>query len=277
MSSDPSVPQEPSPGATRERLWRIIFLSDTPAGRAFDVVLLVIIALSVLTVMIESVPSIAASHARALLYAEWGFTALFTIELAVRLWVVRRPRGYLLSFFGVIDVLSLLPSYLELVMSDTHYLMIVRVLRLLRMFRVLKLAHHLGEASVLMAALRASQPKIAVFLFSVCALVCVEGTLVYVVEHGVNPKFSSIPQAMYWAVVTLTTVGYGDVTPVTVLGKLLASVVMLTGFAIIAVPTGVVSAELGRQLQRDTRKCAECGWQGHDPRAIHCMLCGQKL
>jgi voltage-gated potassium channel len=268
---------EDDEGGVRQRLWRIIFLSDTPAGRAFDVALLVLISTSVLVVMVESVPSIAAEYASPLRITEWVFTGIFTAEFLTRLAITRRPSRYLFSFFGIVDVLSILPSYLELFFDDTHFLMTVRVFRLLRMFRVLKMAHHLGEIGTLVSALQASRRKIAVFLFSVMALVCVEGTVVYVVERGVNPAFDSIPQSMYWAVVTLTTVGYGDVTPVTVLGKLIASVIMLTGFAIIAVPTGVVTAELGRQMRDDGRTCSECGWRGHDPRALFCHHCGQRL
>jgi voltage-gated potassium channel len=195
----------------------------------------------------------------------------------VRLWVVRSPRRYLTSFFGVVDLLSILPSYVELFLPGSRFLMTLRVLRLLRMFRILKMAQYIGEAGVLMSALAAARRKIAVFLFVVCALVCVEGTIVYLLENGHNEGFASIPEAMYWTVVTITTVGYGDVTPVTVLGKMMASVIMLTGFAIIAVPTGVVSAELGRQLHRDERRCGACGWKGHDSRAIHCMSCGTRL
>ena len=261
----------------REALWRVIFLSDTPAGRAFDVTLLVAIAVSVLLVMVESVPAVQQVWSFQLRAAEWFFTVVFTVELALRLWVVRRPAGYLFSFFGVVDVLAIAPSYLELFVEGTHFLMVVRVLRLLRMFRILKMAHHIGEAGVLIAALRASQRKIAIFLLSVCVLVVIEGTVIFLVEGDKNPGFASIPQAMYWTIVTITTVGYGDVTPVTVLGKMMASLIMLTGFAILAVPTGVVTAELGRQMQKDVRRCGECGWVGHDHRAIHCLFCGTKL
>ncbi len=273
-ASDDVVGQKDS---LRERLWRIVFLSDTNAGRAFDVALLFVIAASVVVVMVESVESLATEYATPLRIIEWAFTAVFTAEFVLRLAITRRPSRYVFSFFGIIDILSILPSFLELVFDDTHFLMTVRVFRLLRMFRVLKMAHHLGEIGTLLSALHASRRKIAVFLFSVMALVCVEGTVVYVVERGVNPAFNSIPQAMYWAIVTITTVGYGDVAPVTVLGKLIASVMMLTGFAIIAVPTGVVTAELGRQLQLDQRTCGECGWHGHDQRALFCHHCGHRL
>ncbi|MEQ1862022.1 MAG: ion transporter [Chthoniobacteraceae bacterium] len=280
-NSSPASPiQKPAVGPFRERLWRIIFLSDTPAGRAFDVALLWIIGASVLVVMLESVDSLRAEHGATFRILEWVFTIVFTIEYALRLWVVRRPARYARTFFGVVDLLAILPSYLELFLLGSHYLMMLRVLRLLRMFRVLKMAHHIGEAGVLLNALRASRTKISVFLFSVLALVSVEGTIMYLLEHGTNEGFSNIPQAIYWAVVTITTVGYGDVSPITVPGKMMASLIMLTGFAIIAVPTGVVAAEMGRELARNRsarRRCGECGWEDHDPRARFCQQCGTEL
>jgi voltage-gated potassium channel len=279
----PAAPRqdtEPGHGALRERLWRIIFLSDTPAGRAFDVALLWVIAASVLVVMLESVDSLRTRHAAAFRLAEWGFTLLFTGEYVVRLWIVRRPLRYARSFFGLVDLLAFLPTYLELVLAGSHYLMILRVLRMLRMFRILKMARHIGEAGVLVNALLASRAKISVFLFSVMALVCVEGTVMYLLEHSVNEGFRNIPQSIYWAIVTITTVGFGDVSPVTVLGKMMASIIMLTGFAILAVPTGVVTAELGREMARSRRQhsvCGECGWDEHDHRAIFCQQCGRRL
>jgi voltage-gated potassium channel len=205
---------------------------------------------------------------------------LFTIEYVVRILVVRKKRRYVLSFFGIVDLLSILPAYLSLFLVGTQYLMVIRVLRLLRMFRVLKMARHFGQANVLMNALRASSPKIAVFLFAILTLVSIEGTLMYLIEGEHNPGFSSIPQSIYWGIVTITTVGYGDVAPQTVLGKILASFTMLTGFSIIAVPTGIVSAEIGkglREVAMDRRRCAECGWTGHDPAANFCKHCGQAL
>lgn len=271
---------EPATSPFRERLWRIIFLSDTRLGRLFDISLLLVIGLSILVVMLESVEPLRARHETAFFVIEWTVTGIFTLEYLVRLWVVRRPRSYACSFFGVVDLLSFLPTYLELFFVGTHYLMVLRVLRLLRMFRVLKMAHYIGEAGVLVNALRASRAKIAIFLFSVMTLVCVEGTLMYLIEQGANPGFSNIPQAIYWAIVTITTVGYGDVSPVTVPGKMMASVIMLTGFAILAVPTGVVTAELGREMARAHRRstrCRECGWEDHDFRARHCQQCGTGL
>ena len=271
---------EPAVGPVREWLWRIIFRSDTRAGRAFDVGLLLVIALSILVVMLESVEPLRARHQTAFTVVEWTVTLVFTLEYVIRLWVVRRPWSYAGSFFGVVDLLAFLPSYLELFLAGTHYLMVLRVLRLLRMFRILKMAQYMGEAGVIVNALIASRAKILVFLFSVMALVCVEGTVMYLLEHNANPGFRNIPQAIYWAIVTITTVGYGDVSPVTVLGKMMASVIMLTGFAILAVPTGVVTAELGREMARSRRsnvRCRECGWEDHDSRARHCQQCGTLL
>lgn len=237
-------PEPAASNSAKERLWRIIFLSDTKAGRVFDMALLVMIGISVIILMLESVDELRLAHGTLFWVMEWILTGLFTVEYAARLWVVRNRWKYALSFFGVVDLLSILPSYLELLIPGSHYLMTFRVLRLLRMFRILKMAEYLGEANVLMNALIASRRKIMVFLTTVMAIVLVEGTLMYVIERDSNPDFSNIPQSIYWAIVTITTVGYGDVAPVTVLGKMMASVIMLTGFAIIAVPTGIVTHEI---------------------------------
>ncbi len=270
----------PEPDSRRQKLWRIIFLSDTPAGRTFDVVLLWLIFFSVLTVVLESVEDIRARFGSQIIAIEWAFTLIFTAEYAVRLWVVRRKLRYARSFFGLVDLLSILPSWLELLIPDAHYFMAFRVLRLMRMFRILKMAEHLEEASVLVTALRASRRKIFVFMLFIMSLVCVEGTIMYVLENDANTGFTSIPQAIYWAIVTITTVGYGDISPGTVAGKIMASIIMLTGFAIIAVPTGIVSSELNREASnhvRDKRTCAECGCKGHAPSAIYCHHCSQAL
>ncbi len=267
--------------STREKLWRIIFLSDTPAGKTFDVCLLWLIAGSVLVVMLETVKSLESKYETLFYVLEWLFTILFTIEYGLRIWLVRRKRRYIFSFFGIIDLLSILPTYLELLLAGTHYFTVIRILRLLRMFRVLKMARHMSEANILMNALAASRAKIAVFLFGVLSLVTLEGTLMYFLEHNVpNSQFTSIPESMYWGIVTVTTVGYGNIIPVTVLGKIVASFMMMTGFAIIAVPTGIVSAELHKELssvRMDTRKCEECGIEGHDPKARFCKICGTEL
>ncbi len=267
-------------GDWRQRVWRIIFLSDTRAGQIFDVLLLILIGTSVGVVMLESVAEFRERYGLTFLYLEWLFTLIFTVEYVTRLIVVRKKRKYALSFFGVVDLLSILPTYVALFLTGTQYLMVIRILRLLRMFRVLKMAHHFGQANVLMNALRTSFPKISVFLFFIMTLVCIEGTLMYIVEGRSNPGFSSIPQSIYWAIVTVTTVGYGDVAPLTVLGKILSSVVMLSGFAIIAVPAGIVTVELGREsrlTRMDSRECGQCGWRGHDPAANYCKHCGCKM
>ena len=266
----------------KERLWKIIFLSDTPAAKGFDVALLWLIGGSILVVMLESVESIRAKHHTLLFTLEMIFTIIFTIEYIVRVWLCRKRRRYVLSFFGIVDLISILPTYLELfVLTGSGHFIVIRVLRLLRMFRILKMASHMGSAYVLVNALQASRSKISVFLFGVLSVVCIESTLMYIIEAtNPNTQFTSIPQAIYWGIVTITTVGYGDIVPVTVAGKVLASLMMLTGFAIIAVPTGIVSAELSRELHAikpDTRNCPNCGQHGHDPAALYCKMCGQKL
>lgn len=273
------MPTSTSANSRRESLWRIIFLSDTRAGRAFDLCLLILILLSVLTLMLESVNELREAHSLLFKSLEWTITTLFTLEYLARLWVVRNRWRYAFSFFGLVDFVSILPSFLELLVPGSHYLMTFRVLRLLRLFRILKMAEYLGEANVLLNALTASRRKILVFLCTVLTLVLVEGTVMYVIEQDTNPGFRNIPQSIYWAIVTLTTVGYGDVAPVTVLGKMMASVIMLTGFAIIAVPTGIVTHEIGREMRgpRPFRRCHECGWEENDQRARFCQQCGVSL
>jgi|AntRauTorckE6833_2_1112554.scaffolds.fasta_scaffold05212_5 voltage-gated potassium channel len=265
----------------RQRVWRIIFLSDTKLGQIFDIVLMILIGASVGVVMLESVAGIREGHLELFWKLEWFFTVVFTIEYLVRLAVVRNRRKYALSFFGMVDLLAILPTYIAIFLVGSQYLMVIRILRLLRMFRVLKMAHHFGQAKILLTALRNSGPKISVFLFFILTLVSIEGTLMYLIEGGANSGFSSIPQSIYWAIVTVTTVGYGDVAPLTVAGKFFSALIMLSGFAIIAVPAGIVTSEIGkgyfRSMRMDNRKCAECGWQGHDPSAGFCKHCGQSL
>lgn len=279
--NDNTLPLQENGKSVREKLWRIIFLSDTKAGQTFDIVLLVLIGISVGVVMLDSVEKLHNSHRTLFLSLEWFFTIIFTIEYLVRISVVRRKRTYALSFFGIVDLLSILPTYLAILLTGTQYLMVIRILRLLRMFRVLKMGHHFGQANVLMNALRTSAPKISVFLFFILTLVAIEGTLMYIVEGAHNPGFSSIPQSIYWAIVTVTTVGYGDVAPLTVIGKILSSLIMLSGFAIIAVPAGIVTAEIGQgfvqQVLMDKRTCGQCDWEGHDAAANFCKNCGVKL
>jgi voltage-gated potassium channel len=261
----------------RDRLEAIIFGVDTKTGRAFDVVLLVAILLSVGAVMLESVPALRREHSSSLRLVEWGFTLLFTVEYILRLLCFRRPVRYATSFLGVIDLLAIIPTYLSLVLSGTQSLAVVRGLRLLRVFRVLKLTHYVKEARTLMRALRASRAKITVFVFTVVVVVVIVGALMYLIE-GEKSGFTSIPISMYWAIVTMTTVGYGDIAPRTPAGRILASVLMILGYGIIAVPTGIVSAELvnaAREIMM--RDCAQCGAHVHDADARHCKHCGTAL
>ena len=261
----------------RERLRVVIFGTDTPAGKAFDVALLATILLSILAVMLETVQEIAAEHGPALRAAEWGFTGLFALEYVLRLISAPRASRYARSFFGVVDLLAVLPTPLSLILPGAQSLLVIRGLRLLRVFRVFKLAGYLGEANVLMAALRSSRRKVGVFLGTVLILVLIIGSAMYLVE-GAENGFTSIPRAVYWAVVTLTTVGYGDVTPQTVLGQVLAALVMIIGYAIIAVPTGIVSAELVYARRPEaSRACPACETSGHEPGARFCKDCGEQL
>lgn len=261
----------------RRRLHEIIFEADTRAGRTFDLVLLWLIIASVIVVILESIPSLGKEYGEAFYYIEWIFTILFTIEYILRLVSVRNPLRYAFSFFGVIDLLAIIPGYLSLFVPGTHYLLTIRILRLLRIFRILKLTEYITEARVITTALRASSRKISVFLLAVLTIVTVVGSLIYVIE-GEENGFTDIPTSIYWAIVTLTTVGYGDLSPKTALGKTLASVVMILGYAIIAVPTGIVTAELTRPNKKySTQVCPECHLQDHDADAAFCKHCGARL
>jgi voltage-gated potassium channel len=261
----------------RARVAEIVFGHDTWGGKAFDVALILAIIGSVSVVMLESVASVREAYLPALRVAEWGFTILFTIEYAVRLWCSPAPLRYARSFFGVVDLVSILPTYLSLLAYGAQALLTVRSLRLIRIFRVLKLGQYTSEASQLSRALSRSRQKITVFLAVVLTLVLVLGSLMYLVE-GPENGFTSIPRAVYWAIVTLTTVGYGDITPHTVGGQLLASLVMILGYGIIAVPTGIVTVELGRSsASTRARDCGRCALPGHDADARYCKRCGEPL
>ena len=261
----------------RLRLHDVVFENDTPAGKAFDIAVLVTIVLSVFAVLLESVASIRAFAGDALRAAEWSFTILFTIEYILRLICVGRPFRYFLSFFGLVDLLAILPTYLSLFIPGTQTLLVIRALRLLRVFRVLKLVNYIGAARSLGVALRASRQKITVFLTTVLTIVVIVGALMYLIEGEAN-GFSSIPISIYWAIVTMTTVGYGDIAPQTILGQLVASALMITGYAIIAVPTGIITVELAQATrQAMSVACAGCGRQGHDSDAQHCKYCGAVL
>ena len=262
MTQAPAVPRHRS---LRARLHEVVFEADTPAGKAFDVVLILSILASVV-VMLDSVETTHARFGVWLIRLEWTFTLLFTLEYLVRLASVRRPTAYASSFFGVVDLLAIAPTYLSLIVGGTQSLLVIRALRLLRVFRLFKLGYYLSEARVLLTAMKASQAKITVFLASVLSIAVVMGTLLYLIEGEAN-GFTSIPRGVYWAIVTMTTVGYGDIAPQTVLGQIAASGLMVLGYAIIAIPTGIVSAELVRtaaQQPVSTQACPACSAEGAD-------------
>jgi len=270
---------EPAAGGWRRRLYHVIFEHATPAGRAFDIALLVLILGSVAAVLLESVPAVRLRWGAALVAVEWTFTVLFTVEYLLRLAVVRRPLVYARSFFGVIDLLAVLPTYLRLLLPGSQALLTLRAVRLLRVFRILKLGHFLGEQQVLVRALRASARKIVIFIGGVLVLVLVMGSLMYLIE-GPESGFTSIPISIYWAIVTMTTVGFGDIVPQTTLGRMLAALVMIIGYGIIAVPTGIVTVEMGRAARSslpEPRRCPTCGLADHADDAAYCRRCGAEL
>ena len=262
----------------RLQFYTVIFEADTRPGRLFDQVLIAVILASVAVVVADSVQSISQQFHREFTVLEWGFTLVFTVEYIARLACVRHPMRYALSFYGVIDLLALLPTYLALLVPEVGALIDVRVLRLLRVFRIFKLTAYVSEYQAIGQALRASRRKIAVFLAAVLMIVLVIGTLMYVVEGPAN-GFTSIPTAVYWAITTMTTVGFGDITPKTDLGRLIASLMMLLGWGTLAVPTGIVTAEMtyARRAAVTNRTCAECLTEGHVPEAKFCRNCGASL
>ena len=262
----------------RDKIHEIIFEADTPLGKLFDEILIVCIIASVLVVMLDSVDSIGEKYGSILYAFEWLFTIIFSIEYVLRLISVRRPVKYATSFFGIVDLLTVIPTYLDLFLPGTRFLLVIRILRVLRIFRVLKLAKYVGEANLLIIAIRASARKITIFLFSLVTIVVVLGSLMYIVE-GSEHGFTSIPKSIYWAIVTLTTVGYGDVAPQTSFGQALAVVAMIMGYSIIAVPTGIVTVELAQAFKEQVtaRVCHDCSAEGHDADANHCKFCGSVL
>jgi len=265
--------------AWRESLNTIIFGAETPAGKAFDVVLSICILLSVGVVMMGSVDTYQKQFSHTLSVLEWTFTSLFTLEYGLRLICVRRPWLYFRSFFGLVDLLSILPAYLTLLVPSAKYMLVIRILRLLRIFRILKLSEYMQEAQMLMSALGNSSRKIMVFLYAVLTIVVVFGALMYTVESK-EAGFTSIPTSIYWAIVTVTTVGYGDIAPQTILGQIIAATLMITGYGIIAVPTGIYSAELYKTYNADKIRndaCPDCGKTGHDFDADYCKYCGHQL
>lgn len=269
-----------TPASLKDRVHEIIFEAETYWGKAFDVALLAFIGASVLAVALETVEPWASLHRPLFLWIEWSFTVIFTLEYLLRLWCVRHPLRYATSFFGVIDLLSILPTFLSLFFVGTHYLLVIRALRLLRVFRIFKLAHFLNEGHSIIHALRASRAKISVFLLFVSLLVIILGSVMYLIEGNANSGFTNIPRSIYWAIVTLTTVGYGDIAPATALGQTVAALIMMLGYAIIAVPTGIVTAELTTaktSQQISTIACPSCSREGHDGDAKHCKYCGHTL
>ncbi|WP_462384361.1 ion transporter [Pseudomonas sp. Marseille-QA0892] len=262
----------------RARLNTIIFHTSTPAGRAFDLGLLMVIFTSLLIVMLDSVEAAHAAYGDLFAALEWLFTGLFAIEYLLRIYSSDRRREYIFSFFGAIDLLAILPAFLALFYPDAQYLLIVRVIRMVRVFRVLKLVPYLSQANFLLVALRGSRQKIVVFLLGISTLVTVYGTLMYVIEGPAN-GFTSIPKSIYWAIVTMTTVGFGDMVPQTPLGQTLASLVMITGYAIIAVPTGIFTAELANAMRPEGlfRDCPRCEKPFHETNASFCSRCGSAL
>ena len=263
----------------RSKLHEVIYEADTKVGRRFDFVLFWLIVVSVVVVMLESVESLSAKYHTYFVVIEWAVTVFFTLEYAARIMTVRKPKGYIFSFFGMVDLLSILPTYILLFGIGTHSLMIIRTLRHLRIFRVLKLVKYVKEASMLGHALKSSRHKISVFLLALLTIVMIVGTIMYLIEPP-ESGFTSIPESIYWAIVTLTTVGYGDIAPTTVLGKMFASLIMILGYAIIAVPTGIVTQELSKQSKAprtNTQACLSCSREGHDDDAHYCKFCGEAL
>lgn len=269
-------PQEKTPW--RHRLYQIIYEADTPAGKWFDIVLIGSILLSVASIMLNSVTEISAKYGDYLHWIEWFFTSLFTIEYILRIICIERPSRYVFSFFGMVDLISILPTYLSLIFTGLDSFHAIRILRILRIFRVLKLAQYLIQINILMRAVVGSRRKITVFLFFILTNIVVFGSIMYVIE-GPEHGFTSIPKSIYWAIVTLTTVGYGDISPQTDLGQALASMVMILGYSIIAVPTGIFTAELSNAIKQGQNaiSCDACKKFGHDPEANYCNACGSKL
>lgn len=258
----------------KTKLYEIIFEADTKAGKWFDIVLLWAIIISVVVVFLESISELRNQYGNIFFYLEWFFTILFSIEYILRILSVKKPLGYIFSFYGIIDLLAILPTYLSLFVAGSQYLLVIRILRLLRVFRIFKLTHMIRQATILKKAMLASRGKIAVFLFAVLTMIVIVGAVMYVVE-GPKNGFTSIPVSMYWAIVTMTTVGYGDISPQTPLGQFLASIVMIMGYAIIAVPTGIVSVEIADISKKSTTQvCPNCFKEGHDPDARYCKYCG---
>ncbi|NQV71255.1 MAG: ion transporter [Pseudohongiella sp.] len=267
----------------RKIIYDVIFGYESRAGKLFDIILMVMIVSSVTAVLFDSVAAYHAQYGAFLFRLEWLFTILFTIEYALRLYSTPNKRAYIFSFYGIIDLASILPTYIAFLFPSAVYLIVIRVMRVLRIFRVLKLLRYLGEANMLYAALMQARRKILVFLFSILTIIIIFGALMFIIE-GPENGFNNIPQSIYWAIVTITTVGYGDISPQTPLGQFIAALAMISGYAFIAVPTGIIGAELMQQVQRqtqkptdDSRECVSCQATSHDLDARHCKFCGNLL
>lgn len=264
----------------RRKVHEVIYEADTPLGKGFDIALLIFIILSVIAVMLESVDSINARYSKQLHILEWFFTIVFTLEYFGRIISITRPSKYIFSFYGTIDFFSTIPSYLVLLFGGGHFFLTLRALRLLRVFRILKLVRYLKEARTLQNAFKQSRAKITVFLFAVLMITIIMGTLMYIIESD-EAGFTSIPESIYWAIVTLTTVGYGDIAPITPFGQAIASLIMIIGYAIIAVPTGIVTSEMLRSnkepISTNTQACMHCSKEGHEDDAFFCKYCGEAL
>ena len=265
----------------KEKVHEVIYEADTPAGKLFDVILLLVILLSILLVMLESIESIGTKYAYILNVAEWVITILFSIEYIARIISFEKPKTYVFSFYGIIDLLSTIPKYISLFALGTHSLVALRALRLLRVFRILKLTRFIGESANFGKALKRSRAKIAVFISFVIVLCIILGTVMYLVESNEGSGFTSIPRSVYWAIVTLTTVGYGDIAPITALGQFIASLIMILGYGIIAIPTGIVTSEMSKSekelIPNNTQNCANCNEGYHQDNAEFCHKCGNKI
>lgn len=262
----------------KKELGNIIFESNTKTGKIFDIVLLMVIFMSVALVVLESIPKINEKYGTGLRIVEWGITLIFTTEYILRIIVARKRSKYVFSFYGIIDLLAVIPTYLSVFLGGIQGLIVIRALRLLRVFTILKLTRYTRESKIIMVALMRSRYKISVFLFALLMIITIIGTLMYLVE-GEENGFTSIPVGIYWAIVTLTTVGYGDITPLTDIGKFISAIVMILGYAIIVVPTGIFSAEIIQHTRKhiDTYACPECDERGHDPDAGFCKKCGTEF
>jgi voltage-gated potassium channel len=264
----------------KQKVHEIIFEADTVTGKLFDVILLAAILLSIIGVMLESVDEIDKKYHELIMAFEWGFTILFTIEYFFRIYAVNRPFKYIFSFMGIVDLLAIIPTYLIFIFPAVHWMSVIRAIRLIRIFRIFKLSRYLRGAHTMQIALRSSRPKIIVFLLSVMLLVIILGTLMYIIENSARTNgFENIPNSIYWSIITLTTVGYGNIVPMTILGKIVASFIMILGYGIIAVPTGIVTAEFSRKRKEkvNTQVCPDCTAEGHEMEAKFCNKCGAEL